>query len=131
MNRSIDLEGVHCLKKVMDFERASPGSWIAQISAKNNELLRGETRWPFEFMVFSLFLWVRKGRTDVSERFYIDLEGVHGAKKAIDLERAERARLLDRPDFSQTMRCCGGRQGGRSCSWCFSTAYGYRKGGKM
>ena len=57
-----------------------------------------------------------------------DLEGVHGPIIALD---SEWARLLDRPDFSGNLECWVRMRGGRPCSCCFSTAYGYGKGGQM
>ena len=58
----------------------------------------------------------------------IDLKGVHVTVNTFD---SERAKLLDRPDFSKTVGCCDGRWGGCLCSWCFSAIYGYGKGGQM
>ena len=75
------------------------------------------------------WVWVRKGRTHVSEQVYRLGRGPQ-QHKAVGFWGA--GRLDHCPDFSWTTVCCDGSRRCRSCSWWFcSTAYGYEKWGHM
>ena len=64
------------------------GCWIAQISAERWDAAVGdEVAVHVAFMVVYFHcLWVWKGRTDVSERVYRDLEGLRGTINMLGLD---------------------------------------------
>ena len=66
MNRSTDLEGVNDNINVSDLERA--GLLDKPRFKMNDGVLRRQMRMPLVFMVLYHYLWLWKGRTDVSEQ---------------------------------------------------------------
>ena len=125
MNGARDLEGVHGIINAFDLEcaRLRDRPDFGQTMGCCGGIWGGRScSWWFS----TAYGYKKGGQMGVNRSR--DLEGVHGIINAFDLECA---RLRDRPDFGQTMGCCGGIWGGRSCSWCFSIAFGYGKGGHM
>ena len=128
VSRSRDLEGVG--RRPRQHKRAQFGVSQAAGSPRfwpDDGVLRRKMRWQFVFMACFHCLWVWKGRTDVSEQVCRPGRGQRQHKRA----QFGVSQATGSPRFWPDDGVLRRKMRWHSCSWRFSTAYGYGKGGQM